>query len=170
MSKIKDHSTKKKSMTKAPAKKYEFVSDYFCTKTFRNHPMCQGGLERLAKRLRDWASKKDALIMNDFYDQEGVPPQTFYDWRHKSTVLQEAYAFALRRIGSNRERGALLRKLDATMVKHVQHKYDPLWKEADKYHSSLKKEHKNEHEKVIVYATVAAPSDLVKEREPDEKK
>lgn len=140
---------------------YTHFEDYICTQTFRQIPMSQAGLLHLANTLIEWSKKRDSYILYDFLDHYGVAPKTFYAWVKKSDCIKAAHEFAMRRIASNREIGALTKKLDVGPFKHVQHRYDDAWREADEYHSRLKaKETKETNAGYIVIRDMPA-SDLV---------
>lgn len=149
---------KKSSKSEKP---YSHWEDYICTKSFRQIPMSEAGLLHLAQTLNEWATKRDSYVLNDFIDHYGLSPKTFYSWVAKSPIMKSAHEFAMRRLASNREVGALTKKLEVGPFKHVQHRYDDAWREADEYHSRLKAQESKENDSGFIVIRDMPSSDLV---------
>lgn len=155
-----------KKKSSKPEKPYIHWEDYICTQTFRQIPMSEAGLQHLAETLVTWAKNKDSYILNDFIDHYGLSPQTFYSWIKKSPMMKSAHEFAMRRIASNREIGALTKKLEVGPFKHVQYRYDDAWREADEYHARLKAQEAKENNSGFIVIRDMPSSDLVPVRKP----
>jgi hypothetical protein len=63
--------------------------------------------EAVADRLEQFASKDDVYILEEFYLNERIPAQTFYDGVGRNQRLKEAHTFAITKLGINREKLAL---------------------------------------------------------------
>jgi hypothetical protein len=147
-----------------PNRTYKHFDDYLNTITLQEMPISEAGVEHLAHMLIDWSRDSKALIMNDFFDEFGVIPRKFYEWTKRAPLLKEAYEYALRRIGSNREYGALTRKFEPSMIRFKQHQYDPSWADADKYHANLKSNVFEGSGKEYIVIRESASSSLVPEK------
>lgn len=98
-------------------------------------------LKDLAKRLRAWAQKDTSLRLDDFLDEENVPPSRYYTWRDECPELKDTHEFALRRLASRREKLALFNQTNKEIFLRTQHMYDPKWdKEVNQYSKSLRLE------------------------------
>lgn len=58
----------------------------------------------IASELKQWAIRDDSLILEEFYTNLDIPHDTFYRNIATNTTLSEAHAFALTRLGINREK------------------------------------------------------------------
>jgi len=98
--------------------------------------------EELAKKMITWAKKKDSeedsqIIFHDFLDENDLSAETLGEWIKKSPVLAKAYKHTLRLIGANRERGALRRRLDSSVVIKSMPIYSDEWKKLLEWQSKL---------------------------------
>jgi hypothetical protein len=106
-----------------------FMGDYFNIHTFQRHPITPSFFGYQAKLLKEWADQDDSLRISDFYDKQGYGPEFFYYWVDKDHDLKAANSYALRRIGSRREGGAMTRKFSENTVHKTLGHYDPIWRE-----------------------------------------
>ncbi len=106
-----------------------FLGEYFNIHTFKKHPITSNFILQEAMRLKQWAEVEDSLRVCDFYDQRGYSPEIFYQWVDKYPEMNIANNYALRRIGSRREGGALNRKFAETTVHKTLGRYDHVWRE-----------------------------------------
>ncbi len=106
-----------------------FLGEYFNIHTFQKHPITSNFILQEAMRLKQWADVEDSLRICDFYDQRGYSPEIFYQWVDKYPEMNTANNYALRRIGSRREGGALTRKFAETTVHKTLGRYDHVWRE-----------------------------------------
>lgn len=113
--------------------------DYYCTLSFKMKPISEAGKDEIARRLKTWASNEDAFRLDDFLDGEGIRPADYYDWIKTSKNLKEAHEFAIRRLASNRERGAAVRKYDAATIARTIGFYCPISKSEQERLAALRK-------------------------------
>lgn len=97
-------------------------------------------LDNQANRLREWAMKEDSLLVQDYTDFEGYSRKRFYDWCSRYEPLEEAYKFALSRIGSRRELGTMQRKFESTTTQRTLGYYQDIWKSETKELHQMKEE------------------------------
>jgi hypothetical protein len=129
MKKTKDHNIDEKNDTKNPNAENEHpqpivIEEWFNIHTMKYHPATKRFIEQEAQKLKDWAILDDSLRLSDFYDGRGYNPETFYAWSHRFPEMKAAHDFALRRIGSRRENGALNRSFDSSTVHKTLGHYD----------------------------------------------
>lgn len=79
--------------------------EYYNTIAFQMAPANDEVRKRLAITLVEWSRKlTQALDIDDFCDDAGVNPSTYYEWIKKSPELKEAHEYAKRRLASIRLR------------------------------------------------------------------
>lgn len=128
-----------------------FIGEYYNLHTRQMSPMTERFVEREAQKLMDWAMLEDSLRISDYTDSQGYAPQVYYSWVKKFPAIQLAHEFALRRIGSRREHGALTRKFNEKVVSWTLGQYDQVFKEEMMAIARMKEEfNKNPDIKVIV--------------------
>ena len=115
---------------------------YRHTYSWQERPINSAALERLADDLISWSQKKDSFRINDFYDDQGINPRDYYRFCGYCPKLQEAHEFALRRIASRREVGALTRKLDPNTVFRSLGYYDSIDREMMEHRAALAAKYK----------------------------
>ncbi len=106
-----------------------FMGDYFNIHTFQRHPITPTFFSYQAKLLKEWADQDDSLRISDFYDKQGYGPEFYYYWVDKDHDFKAANSYALRRIGSRREGGAMTRKFSENTIHKTLGYYDPIWRE-----------------------------------------
>lgn len=106
-----------------------FLGEYFNIHTFQKHPITSNFILQEAMRLKQWADLEESLRICDFYDLRGYSPEIFYEWVEKYPEMKFSNNYALRRIGSRREGGALNRKFAETTVHKTLGRYDHVWRE-----------------------------------------
>lgn len=120
---------KKVSPKKTPDVKPIFIGEYYNLYTRQMSPMTERFVEREAQKIMEWAMLEDSLRICDYTDAQGYAPQVYYTWIKKFPAMQLAHEFALRRIGSRREHGALTRKFNEKVVSWTLGHYDQIFKE-----------------------------------------
>lgn len=115
-----------------------WLEDYLDLQSFRLKPITQASIERLSNELIQWSLKEDSLVFRDFYDDKYIPEDTWYRWLNKYPELKAAHTLAKGRIGSRREKGALMRKYDGSLIVNSMPMYDNEWKELLSWKTSLK--------------------------------
>jgi hypothetical protein len=127
-----------------------FLSEYYNVHTRQFHPCTLKFVEREAIKLKEWADQEDSLNIYDFTDNQGYNPDTFYDWCKKFPQLHEAHQYALRRIGSRREYGAMIRKFTEATVHRTLGYYHYIWKQETIALAKLKEETSQNETKVVI--------------------
>lgn len=106
-----------------------FLGEYFNIHTFQKHPITETFFIREAKALKEWSELETSLRIADFYDWRGYSPEMYYEWVSKHHEMCSSHAYAMRRIGSRREVGAMSRKFAENTVHKTLGHYDPIWRE-----------------------------------------
>jgi|GEM_PF-1525129 len=163
--------TKKQNVPLKKRKREEFevspwLEDYLDCFQGKYKPVTQAFLERIGQEMVIWAKTEErAYKIAPFFDNKHIGFQTYTSWAKKYPNFGAAYNLAKSIIGTRREYGSLERKLDSGTVLYNMHAYDPEWKEAREYHSSLRQiETKNQNSDVNVYMNKFPSSDRVPEK------
>lgn len=106
--------------------------DYLCQYSYRRKPISDAWLDAFALRMRQYPddpNNKDEdgiepLTFQEFLDKEGVSWVDLLRWQKRHEPTRLAHEYYIRRIGRRREKGALTKKYDASMVARAQWKYD----------------------------------------------
>ena len=124
-----NHNTQKLQVAKNDADWDEYLS----TKSFQMQPATGAFKERLAIELVTWAEENTrAYKMSEFYHMKGILRNTFERWCRTHENLGHAYKLAMEILGNRREKGALEKKLEPGMVKHMMPLYDEDWAKREK--------------------------------------
>jgi len=128
--------SKKRVCKKKPAPYFDQYRDLF---TMKMKPVPESFIHRLAKDLIDWAmNNEDALVLRDFFFSKGIGDGVANAWARRHPVLKDAFTQAKFMIGSRREKGAIKKQYDVSMVKASMPRYDPDWKEDEIWRAELK--------------------------------
>lgn len=140
------------TVTTVEEKKIEliFLGEYFNIYTMQYHPVTKKFIERESQRLREWALLDTSLRLVDFIDGAGYPPETFYGWCAQYQEMEMAHLFALRRIGSRREDGAITRKFEASTIHRTLGYYDNVWAQETVKIAQMKEKLAQAENKIIV--------------------
>lgn len=162
--KAKNHSIdevkSEKKVSNIKSSKPVFLGEYFNVHTFQKHPLTHNFFIREAQNLKIWADLEDSFRISDFYDKQGYQPALFYRWVNKYEELEIAYNYALRRIGSRRESGAMHRQLAGSTVHRTLGHYDPIWKEETRILNEARSSLAQQNEsRVVVIERFPSPSD-----------
>lgn len=95
-------------------------------------------IDELAENLRIWSDKETSLRIKDFFVENRIAMQVFYDLKERSKNLQEEYEFALAKIASRREIGAMTGKFHPIATRMMP-RYDDEWTENEKKLEEIKK-------------------------------
>lgn len=118
---------------------------YLDNVSFRQTPISDRSLELLGKQLVNWAlSDESALKIRPFFTQRGMGTNDVKRWRKRNKKFDAAYDLAFNVIGDRRECGALIRKLDSSMVIRTMALYDKDWKLLEIWRSEMKKKEQEE--------------------------
>lgn len=115
-----------------------WLEDYMHLLDFKIKPVTERFIERIAQELIEWSAQDSSIVFRDFYDDRYIPESTFSRWANKYEVLKDAVVLAKGRIGSRREKGALGRKYDASLVVNSMSMYDQGWKSNIEWKASLR--------------------------------
>lgn len=107
-------------------------------------------LQRVAQDLKNWADQDESLRIDDFIDSRGLCLDSYYKWQERCEELKVAHKYALRRIGSRREKGALTRKYDANSIFRTLAYYDPIYREERRIAAALKDENASQEPKIVI--------------------
>jgi len=115
-------------------KDWKYYSDYYSQK-FVPEPC----LERLAEKiLRIINENKEIKTFNKVLALCGTNPWTLTRFMKRSEKLKEAKKKALFILGARREEMALEKKLEVSVFRHMQGRYDKDWKDQEEYFNELK--------------------------------
>jgi len=133
------HNKSSSVKAKKDKKEWTYFDEYFDFNSFKKKPVSEQWLMELAKRLVFWArDNEDALILNQFFTDEGIGKSTVANWKKRNERFNMSYDFAKQLIGIRREVGALKKKLDTHMIMFTMPQYSESWKELEEWRSSLK--------------------------------
>lgn len=106
-----------------------FLGEYFNLHTMQVSPITQSFIEREAKAIMQWSHLDDSLRITDYTDMKGYPPQEYYRWLDAFPVMKLAHEYAMRRIASRRELGAVTRRFSEKAISWTLGHYDPIYKQ-----------------------------------------
>lgn len=121
------------------------IDIYLDLLTLKQKPVMQAFIDRLTGELLEWASKNnEALTIKEFVLGKGITWQTFLRWTKTREPLKSAYEDVKLWVGIRREKGMIKKQYDSKSIMHIQHMWDDDWKQADEYHSNLRKKEQGE--------------------------
>lgn len=141
---IKSKKTPGLKKSKSTEVKQLVYGEFFNLKTMQVHFETNTFIEQEAKKLKEWADLDTSLRLNDFIDERGYAPDVFRGWCVKYPLLELTRAYALRRIGSRRENGAMSRKFAESTVHRTLGHYDSVWREETALLQQMKVDKNNE--------------------------
>jgi len=107
--------------------------------TFRQQPISEAFIERLAQDFVSWAiNNEDAIILSDFPISMGIAPRTFDRWAAKHDALKFAKETVLQVIGNRRQRNGLKNKFNPSLVMTSMALYDEEWDNLEKLRNERK--------------------------------
>lgn len=137
-------STKEKKPTIFPRDsdtgKSPWLEDYLDLQGFKLKPVTEATIDRISQELLEWSKREDSIVFRDFYDDKGIPEDAYYRWVRTHQQLKAAHAIAKGRVGSRREKGALIRKYDPSFITNSMPMYDQEWKDLLSWKASLKEQ------------------------------
>ncbi len=135
-----NNTTKPNNATKETPKIKTFVQEFYTDiYTFQTMPIPNHYFDKVAEEWVNYVKNNDdVLFMGEYRIKKGVAKTTFEEWTQRSANMQIARAFVKEIIAMRREKGALLRKYDASTVFKMQYKYDADWKEMEEWRASMK--------------------------------
>lgn len=141
------------------------LGQYYNLFTMQISPVTQGFIERESKALMDWSRLDDSLRIHDYTDMKGYPPQDYYTWVDNFPALKLAHEYAMRRIASRRELGALTRKYSEKAVSWTLGHYDKIYKEEIQYFIRLKEDLQKQQDIKVVIEQIPSLSSFTVESE-----
>ena len=156
------HSTEK-TKSKREQRGWESYYDIY---SMQMKPINDSVIETVAQDLVKWSLINEDLDfsfrISDFIDSRGLCTDTFYKWVATNKHMKAAHAFAMRRIGSRRERGACTRRFDSgSIFKSLGH-YDSIERDEQKLRSEM---NKAEEQVTREYNVTMRPATPPKEKE-----
>jgi len=107
-------------------------------------------LQMIADKLDAWSAQDTALKTVDFIVDHGFSVTRFYTWAAEYEPLREAIERANYRIGSRREKKALMREFEPTIVRQTMSFYDKQYAE----HWAKEKQEQPEEKKYLIISEV----------------
>jgi hypothetical protein len=127
-----------------------FLGEYYNMFTRQMSPITKRFIEQESSRIMEWAQLQDSLRMVDYTDARGYTPEVYYDWVKKYPEIKIAHEFALRRIGSRREQGAMTRQFSEGTIHRTLGYYDQIFACETLKLSKMKDEISSEGRVVII--------------------
>ena len=119
----------------------ERLEEEFNLLTGRQQPISEELIEAVGKQFFEWAEKdKEALTVHAFFRKKGLGWSTIRRWRLRSPIFAEYYLNGMNAIGDRRERGAIKRKYEPSMIRQTAHCFNPDYREAHYEELKLKAE------------------------------
>lgn len=111
----------------AKAKVKEQPSDNGAVKRKAGQPQkwTDEAIEKEADFLLEWSCEDDSLVLATCYGMRGYSYQRAEEWDSSNSKFSEAKKIAKTIIGARREHGAIIGKLDSSIVKASLANYDP---------------------------------------------
>ena len=116
------------------------LEEYYSVHTRQYHPLTKKFIERESERLVNWANQEESLVIQDFWDASGYSRKNFYRWIQQFPEFESAHEYAMSRIGSRRELGAINRKYAESTIHRTLGAYNHIWKEQTRELAKLKEE------------------------------
>lgn len=133
----------KKSFVNTPEKRshesYRYLDIYPDILSMETRGASQEFIDRLGHDLLLWAQLKTSLVLRDFFDERYISLGTYTRWKNKDSMFAERVELAKGIIGSRREKGALEKRFDASMVIKSMANYDVDWKAIEEWRAKLSK-------------------------------
>jgi len=149
---IKKPKTINNSIAKSKFKKQHIDYDWRNKFEFYSQKeMPLGALETLADLIINTVkTQPEVMTFNKILALCDVQACSMEKFLKRSEKLRKAKSYAMFMIGINREEAALHREIDCGIMKHMQGRYDALWKEQDIFFAELRKNNQPEHTTKIV--------------------
>lgn len=130
---------------------YKYLDIYPDLWSMESRGASQEFVDRLGQDLLAWAKEKDSLLLNDFFTERFISAPNYKRWADRDPMFKARLEMAKLMIGSRREKGALQRKFDASVVLRSACLYDPDWKILEEWRAKLAKtEQEAEQLKVLI--------------------
>lgn len=127
-----------------------FYGEHYSVHTKQYHPTTKRFIELEADRLVQWADQEDSLMIQDFWLRAGYSDYSFYNWVDKFPEFKHAHEYAMARLGSRRELGAMTRKFDPSTIHRTLGAYNKIWKQETVALAKMKEDAAANETKVLV--------------------
>lgn len=135
---------------KLRAKRAAPITDPDCVYSWRTIPVSLAMVEKIAEELLEWPAKNpQAKTITEFYLSKGLKKETYNRLVNRHEVLRDAHEITMLRLGERLWGKAVDNQASWKPIHFMLHSYAPEFREADKYHASLK-EANNEPSKIII--------------------
>ncbi len=159
-----NHSNKKDKHTK---KVTVWDEEYFDLFTFKVKPVSDAFLEKVAEGLWKWADLESSFRISDFHLDRGISKKDFYRWIGRDKKMKFAHEYAMARIASRREKGALFNELNVTMVTKTLGHYCEVYSQEEQKRSDQRQKENLDAQKTIVVIDKAPNCDKVPVKKKD---
>lgn len=127
-----------------------FLGEYYNMFTRMMSPVTKRFIEQESSKIMEWAQLDTSLRMVDYTDSRGYTPEVYYDWVSKYPEIKIAHEFALRRIGSRREQGAMTRQFSEGTIHRTLGYYDQIFASETYKLAKLKEDTASNETKLVV--------------------
>lgn len=107
--------------------------------SWREKPICDAALEKLADDLVKWSKKTKAVDIEAFFDERDLNIDSFYPLMQRNKCFKEAYELAMQKLGTKRSEGVAKFKLKESWVRIAQYKYHKSFGEGEARQAELHK-------------------------------
>ncbi len=155
--------SKPSTPSKKRTKYYPDSEKYFF---LRKRPISDVIIDDYAKNYIEWATnEEDALRAQDFPLLIGMYPKSFRNLMDRHEGLRRAHEVVKSIIASRREKGAINKKYDTSMIKHSMPLYDHDWKKLCEWYGNIKvKEDEAKKRDITVLMAPMPATDAVPEK------
>lgn len=127
------------------AAKKQWKDTYYNYRSWRQKVVDEDYLVEVGKKFVDFCyegrkkPKEKRLSLERFYEEEGIPESTMYDWRKQSNMLNQCIKFGKLLIGNRIEEGYITKDFSEKGCAHLLHHYHDKWLKIDSYHDERAK-------------------------------
>lgn len=124
--------------------------EYFDIFTFKVKPVSDHFLEKVAEGMRKWADLESSFRISDFHLDRGISKRDFYRWVKRDKNMETAHEYAMARIASRREKGALFNELNTSMVIKTLGHYCEIYSNEEQKRSDQRQKETSETQPITV--------------------
>lgn len=130
---------------------------------FKQTTLGERAIMEIARKMTIWAKEnKEELKLSTFFLDQGISMRTVNRWCHRYPFFGELFYSAMNIIGDRREKLALYREIDGSMVMRTMHMYDDAYQRSLAWLESIKKVEVGDKQPIIIIDKFPS-SDLVPE-------
>lgn len=142
---------------------YKYLDIYPDLWSMESRGASQEFLDRLGQDLLAWAKNSDSLLLNDFFTERWISIHTYRRWAERDKMFSDRLEMAKLMIGSRREKGALQRKFDASVMMRSAPLYDPEWKLLEEWRAKLAKSEQEVEQLKVLIETIKPKENLLED-------